>query len=54
MNPRIDKLASFYNNRQNVLLIGKHGVGKTAMIKKVFEDAGLVLGESYLYFSALW
>lgn len=52
MNPRIDKLASFYNNRQNVLLIGKHGVGKTAMIKKVFEDAGLVLGESYLYFSA--
>lgn len=52
MNPRIAKLASFYNNRQNVLLIGKHGVGKTAMIKKVFEDAGLILGESYLYFSA--
>ena len=49
---RIEKLKSHFAKNQNVLLIGNHGVGKTAMIRSVFESAGLVLGESYLYFSA--
>jgi hypothetical protein len=49
---KIEKLKFYLQNNLNVLLEGKHGVGKTAMIKQVFESAGLVLNESYLYFSA--
>ena len=36
------------NNDFNVLLSGKHGVGKTALVKQCFEDAGL----NWQYFSA--
>lgn len=35
-------------NDFNVLLSGKHGVGKTALVKQCFEDAGL----NWKYFSA--
>jgi hypothetical protein len=52
VSSKINKLKFYLDNNLNVLLEGKHGVGKTAMIKQVFESAGLVLGESYLYFSA--
>lgn len=52
MSNKINKLKFYLENNLNVLLEGKHGVGKTAMIKQVFESAGLVLNESYLYFSA--
>jgi len=41
-------LAHALKNRLNVMLIGKHGVGKTAIVKKTFEDAGL----NWKYFSA--
>jgi hypothetical protein len=41
-------LAHALQNRLNVMLIGKHGVGKTAIVKKTFEDAGL----NWKYFSA--
>jgi len=42
------KLQFYIQNNLNVLMRGKHGVGKTSIIKKAFEDAGL----NYLYFSA--
>jgi len=37
------------NLKQNVLLSGKHGVGKTAVIKKIFTER---YGNNWLYFSA--
>lgn len=42
------KLDSWIENNQNVLFIGKHGVGKTAIIKNAFEKHKL----NYKYFSA--
>lgn len=41
-------LAHYLKLGYNVLFRGRHGVGKTAIIKKVFESAGL----NYLYLSA--
>lgn len=41
----------WFENNMNVLMFGKHGVGKTTMIKSCFEYNGLVEGESYKTFS---
>jgi len=49
---RDEKLDFWLEHEQNVLFVGKHGVGKTAMIKQCFERHDLVLGETFLYFSA--
>ncbi len=46
MNKR--DLDFWIKNEYNVILRGRHGVGKTAIIKEAFEDAGL----KWLYFSA--
>lgn len=43
-----EKLKLYLKNNFNVLLEGPHGVGKTAVIKKLFEDMGL----KWKYFSA--
>lgn len=43
-----EKLDFWIKNNYNVLLVGKHGVGKTAIIKDAFERAGL----RWKYFSA--
>ncbi|MGH2612900.1 MAG: ATP-binding protein, partial [Rhabdochlamydiaceae bacterium] len=46
------KLDFWFKNNFNVLFIGKHGVGKTALVNDCFVNRnGLVLGESFLYFS---
>jgi MoxR-like ATPase len=50
-NLRPEELDNLFKAEFNVLLRGKHGVGKTAMIKSCFERMGLVRNESYLYFS---
>lgn len=42
------KIDFWVSNNQNVLFIGKHGVGKTAIVKESFEKYGL----NYRYFSA--
>ena len=46
------RLDHWFKSNQNVLLSGKHGVGKTARIQACFERHGLVQNETYLYFSA--
>lgn len=43
-----NKLGFWIKNNLNVLFIGKHGVGKTAMVKQAFEEAKL----NWRYFSA--
>lgn len=43
-----NKIDFWINNNQNVLFSGKHGVGKTAVVKESFERHGL----NYRYFSA--
>jgi hypothetical protein len=46
---QIDKKIEFWiENSQNVLFIGRHGVGKTAMVKDAFERRSI----NYRYFSA--
>ncbi len=45
------KLKFYFDKEYNVLMSGKHGVGKTSAILQVFEEAGLQLGETCLYFS---
>jgi hypothetical protein len=47
-----ERLDHWFNTNQNVLLSGKHGVGKTARIQSCFERHGLVQNDTYLYFSA--
>lgn len=47
-----ERLDHWFNTNQNVLLSGKHGVGKTARIQACFERNGLVQNDTYLYFSA--
>ena len=37
----INSLKQYLALNYNVLLIGAHGIGKTAIIKEVFESAGL-------------
>lgn len=45
-----DRLSGYLEDKYNVLFKGKHGVGKTAVIKAVFDQA---FGEDgWLYFSA--
>lgn len=44
----ISKLRNYLNNKINVMLIGTHGVGKTEIIRQVFNGAGL----NWRYFSA--
>lgn len=46
------KLDFWFQNNRNVLLVGKHGLGKTAIVKSCFERNGLIHRQSYLYFSA--
>ena len=48
MSKEMDILEHSALNGFNVLLIGKHGVGKTAMVKEVFEK----IGWTWKYFSA--
>lgn len=48
---REEKLDFWYKHGFNVCFIGRHGVGKTAMINACFERAGLKPGDTYLYFS---
>jgi MoxR-like ATPase len=47
----VERLKKHFDVESNVLITGAHGVGKTSIIKQVFEDNGLVLNESWLYFS---
>lgn len=48
---RDEKLDFWLKHNFNVCFVGRHGVGKTAMVKACFERAGLVHGDTYLYFS---
>lgn len=47
-----EKLDFWFKNNRNVLFVGKHGCGKTSLVKGCFERNGLIHGETYLYFSA--
>ena len=44
-----DELRLYAESGINVLFIGKHGVGKTAIVKKLFEE---MFGDRWRYFSA--
>lgn len=44
---KLEKLLFWLDKRYNVLLEGKHGIGKSAIVLKAFEKAGL----RYAYFS---
>ena len=46
------KLKFAFKNIMNVLVEGKHGVGKTSIIHNVLEAEGLILGKDYVCFSA--
>jgi hypothetical protein len=46
------KLNKYAEKHYNVLLVGKHGIGKTEMIKSVFNDSFGKLNKDWLYFSA--
>ena len=45
------KLDFWINKNRNVMMFGKHGVGKSTMIMSAFERSGLILNESYKMFS---
>lgn len=47
----VEKLKKYFNCGMNVLLTGEHGVGKTSIVKQALEENGLILNESWLYFS---
>ena len=47
-----ERLDFWFQNKRNVLFVGKHGVGKTSIVKVCFERNGLKHGDTYLYFSA--
>lgn len=47
-----ERLDFWFSNNRNVLFVGKHGTGKTTLVKSCFERNGLVHGKTYLYFSA--
>lgn len=46
-----EKLEFYAKNNANVMLIGKHGVGKTALIKATFEKVFGKMNEDWVYFS---
>lgn len=46
------KLTFWANNQYNVCFSGKHGVGKTAQVKEIFNELYGKMGEDWLYFSA--
>lgn len=48
----IDTLKLYAENKLNVLMTGKHGVGKTAVIKKVFTELYGPINVGWMYFSA--
>lgn len=50
INP--DLLDWWFKHKYNILFVGKHGVGKTSLIKSCFEKNNLILNKTYLYFSA--
>ncbi len=45
---KLETLMTFIKHDYNVLFIGRHGVGKTTMVKEAFDKSGL----SWKYFSA--
>jgi energy-coupling factor transporter ATP-binding protein EcfA2 len=45
------KLDFWINKNRNVMMFGKHGVGKSSLIMSAFERNGLILNESYKMFS---
>ena len=47
-----NKLTFWATNGYNVCMSGKHGVGKTAQIKEIFNELYGELGKDWLYFSA--
>ena len=47
----VDKLKKYFDCGMNVLLTGEHGVGKTSIVRQALEENGLILNESWLYFS---
>lgn len=46
------KLKKYAEEHYNVLLVGKHGIGKTETIKSVFNETFGELNKDWLYFSA--
>lgn len=46
------KLKRYAEEHYNVLLSGKHGIGKTEVIKEIFSDTFGELNKDWLYFSA--
>lgn len=48
----VDALKAYADEGYNVLLSGKHGVGKTAVIKLIFDEKFGKINESWKYFSA--
>lgn len=46
-----DNIKFWIKNKKNVLLFGKHGVGKSSLIMEGFESNGLVKNKSYAMFS---
>ena len=47
-----DTLTKYAQEGYNVLMSGRHGVGKTAIIKKVFDEVFGPINVSWKYFSA--
>lgn len=52
MSKLVTKLKKYANLGYNVILTGKHGVGKTAIIKETFNSVYGEMGKDWLYFSA--
>jgi hypothetical protein len=44
-------LSTGFAHGKNILIIGSHGTGKTSLIKKAAEAAGLEIGRSFVYLS---
>lgn len=46
------KLEFWAENKYNVLFVGRHGVGKTSIVRDLFNERYGTMGEDWLYFSA--